>query len=369
MSKAFHAICVMAALLGSVSAAQAACECGAIPVEGIYAGSGTSVAITHVDGSAEQCPQNIRIQVPRTEAPDADVVLSCRGGGLYEAVEPTVVGDMGWRVRALRGGLEVAGNELRIASQVEITVTPRPVIGAPQTWVGTTSNPRAPECLCAEVRAEREFAAEMVATLEDKALQEFAEGIAMRGKNPSRRYAIDDNGVVTKLDANDLEFAFIDMVSGIVEGRMSFANGDLAVYGSVESKAAQTAAQAGSGAMLDSSAGDTNPRTCEMRIRQGSCSNPVLLDAIRAHEAVHVENCREQNARKSFTWLDGSHMEGWPAEGHTGAFLIYRGVSLPTAPPYDLWSDTVANIARDEAAAYRAELPVYDAFLQTYCSS
>lgn len=367
MSATVRTALAIVAFIASVTAANAQCECGAIPVEGTYEGSGTEVVITHLNGSAGQCPQSILIEVPRTEAPDASVALPCFRGGLYGGIEATRVGNMTWQVRAvpegmhmaLPEGLQVAANDLQISSVVEITLTPPSTIGATRTWRGTTSNTRAPECLCAEVRAEREFAADMVAVLNDTALQDLAEDVGMRGSNPNSRYTVDDDGVVTKFDVEGPDYAFMDIVSGIVNGGTSFTNGEIRIDSSDGPRASAQAAQAGSGEMLDTSMGDTDPRTCEVRVRQGSCTISVLAQAVRAHEAVHAETCRAQNSRDSFTWVDGSRMDGWRS--------YHDGMALPHSA-YSTWTETVANIAQDEGAAYSAELPVYDAFLEAHCA-
>lgn len=51
----------------------------------------------------------------------------------------------------------------------------------------------------------------------------------MRGSNPNSRYTVEDDGVVTKFDAEGLDYAFMDIVSGIVNGGTSFTNGEIRI--------------------------------------------------------------------------------------------------------------------------------------------
>lgn len=368
----------------SLAAAQQECECTLYPLEGRYdVGGGGYMDLSYSNNEAGQCPTGLNVFAPRgPDANDANVLLYC-AGETWTGTENTVFqsetfqfewniypeGDYEQVARAsvhpeIFEGSTLQADRLRIEVQTGLKTMNRTI-----ELVGTSiGGARAAECICATVRDAREDAI----TFRDAYANQQILGSSIA----------DGVGATTSIIGEHIDDQNVYRKSGAAAGGIPYKD---RVEAAVDAQVSEVDAPPASMMLTNSTFGalaSVNAQTCEITPPDmgNSCVPVVIMQAVLAHETLHVRQCVD-GRRAAFQTPDGRTVfpKGTgPADAPYGEGF---GISSMTGNLVDMtgsngrFSDHIhrlrikhpQNYADSEVAAHNVEIDYYDGYLQRFC--
>lgn len=356
------------------------CACNILPFEGRYDGT-AGLTLTHVDGDVDNCPTQIRIQAPRQDAPDVDVILGCEmGNGIWTGLEPAPMG--GVFLHELRpaesqgpdGGAVPAAQlaaSVQMIAEMTYSLTPPPFMvsmghGRREQTIALSGPAQPAACICEQVRQERVFLSQVQQTYLDQALVEQARNAGMRGSQGGQNFWMDDQRQLHRFAGGERQRSYDDLV-------LSTAKASGIPVGLEDGATPQAAQQAGSRApdeMRPSAFAQLHPVTCVMtppraEVIRESCVPTIIVQAAIVHELHHKAYCERLNTPPVYRAPDGHEID-WASQSGPSVIFI-DGITAPSSGYY-AWSQSPANHSLDEAGAYGVEIQLIDDWLAQNCS-
>lgn len=345
------------------------CDLPYLPMAGIYRSIEGPIELSYLNDPVERCPDRIRLVAIESSSPDRlDVALTFTGDS-YDGT-------------ALYGGAAVlASLTVPIHSGInpngytlarEFQLSGVPFASGFVLEARLASEARAPECFCAEIRDERDWANRMREIYSDPLIRDFALRHNLRGQHCEAdgrisQYMVGDErheflGPPTRTlsyGGREYAYSYDDLVGGVADGTLRIDYVTDEILGSPDFIPTCHELETTPGdRIIASASATTDVHTCEVQLPDyraiaRECLTTVEFAALEAHEGAHAATCRELNAWTHFwiVYANGTR------ERTTNMFrAIY---SQSNAYP--------VFAGDDEVNAYTAEIAVYDDFLQSYC--